>query len=89
MRTNGESPNNNCIILFVATQTMSTRASEAAKAVNTMLEFTEDDQQSLQDYFTLPDGTGQDGDSDDDSDVDDDLHTLEGTMNNNSTHTNN
>ena len=51
---------------------MGTRASEAARAVNSLLAFTGDDQQGLlevmEDYFTLPDDQDRHDDSDDDED---------------------
>ena len=49
-------------------------ASEAAKAINQLLEFAGDDQQGLleviKDYFTQPDGGTDEHESDDD-DIDD------------------
>ena len=60
---------------------MGSRASEAARAVNALLEFAGDDQQSLleviQNYFTLPE-VQDDGDSDADNLDDDDDAMLEG-----------
>ena len=51
-----------------------TKAFEAAKAVNRLLEFSVEDQESLleviQDYFTMPDER-EDESSDDDDDDDD------------------
>ena len=60
---------------------MSTRAIDAAKAANTLLEFSGDDQQALLevmiDYFTSPDER-RDSDSDEDDVTDDGQAQLQG-----------
>ena len=60
---------------------MSTRAIDAAKAANTLLEFSGDDQQALLevmiDYFTSPD-EHRDSDSDEDDVTDDGQAQLQG-----------
>ena len=65
------------------------RASEAARAVNSLLAFSSDDHEALldviQDYFTLPDGTADDeldelDDLDSENTLDDGVQAmLEGT----------
>lgn len=64
---------------------MSASARDAAKAANTLLEFSGDDQEALlevmADYFTSPDEV-RDSESDDDGDVDDPQANLQGTTNN-------
>ena len=61
---------------------MTTSAIDAAKAANTLLGFSRDDQQALlevmTDYFTSPE-EGRESDSDEDSITDDRQHNLEGT----------
>ena len=61
---------------------MTTSAIDAAKAANTLLGFSTDDQQALlevmTDYFTSPE-EGRESDSDEDSTTDDRQHNLEGT----------
>ena len=68
---------------------MSTRAIDAAKAANTLLEFSGDDQQALleviTDYFTSPDG-GRDSDSDEDDFPDDGQAQLQGRTRINTEH---
>ena len=61
---------------------MTTSAIDTAKAANTLLGFSRDDQQALlevmTDYFTSPE-EGRESDSDKDSITDDRQHNLEGT----------
>ena len=64
---------------------MSTSAIDAAKAANTPLDFSRDDQQALlevmADYFTSPD-EGRESDSDEDTTTDDRQDNSEGTVKN-------